>query len=172
MANAPAQSQTNLAARERRSSVPTGRVPHSRPISRSRSTTRPAGSRNNRSKRHPPSIALTYHFSLAILSTVYCLYLRLFLGRRDSTMNQIGSLRVEAAYAAAKEHSVSAMNELSRLGHEVSAGQIPDLDDNQSPFRGPLARLEVPTVGSTVCADLLGGPQGYCRFRAASGRVR
>jgi len=31
------------------------------------------------------------------------------------------------------------MNELSRLGHEVSAGQIPDLDNNQSPFRGPLA---------------------------------
>ena len=34
---------------------------------------------------------------------------------------------------------MSAMNELSRLGHEVSAGQIPDLDNNQSPFRGPLA---------------------------------
>jgi hypothetical protein len=33
---------------------------------------------------------------------------------------------------------VSAMNELSRLGDEVSAGQIPDLDNNKSPFRGPL----------------------------------
>jgi hypothetical protein len=41
---------------------------------------------------------------------------------------KLGHKSAEEADAAAMEHSVSAVNDLSRLGQDVSAGQIPDLD--------------------------------------------
>jgi hypothetical protein len=66
---------------------------------------------------------------------------------------------------------VSAMNELSRLGHEVSAGQIQTWTTIKVRFEGhPQAGRPYSRINGL--SQLLGGPQGYCRFRAASGRAR